>query len=71
MPEFKISMAAARVNAKLKQNEMAEKLGIDRSSYIRYEKGETIMRLDTAWKFSEIVNIPFAYIDFCLPKSTT
>ena len=70
MPEFKISMAAARVNAKLKQNEMAEKLGIDRSSYIRYEKGETIMRLDTAWKFSEIVNIPFAYIDFCLPKST-
>lgn len=70
MPEFKISMAAARVNAKLNQQEIADALGIDRTSYIRYEKGESYMRMDTAWRFAEIVNIPFAYIDFCLPKNT-
>ena len=71
MPEFKISMAAARVNANLNQQEMADKLGVDRTSYLRYEKGESFMRMDMAWRFSEIVNIPFQYIDFCLPKSTT
>ena len=70
MPEFKISMAAARVNAGLNQQEMADRLGIDRSSYIRYEKGESFMRMDMAWVFSEYVGIPFAYIDFCLPKNT-
>lgn len=71
MPEFKISMAAARVNANLNQQEMADKLGVDRTSYLRYEKGESFMRMDVAWRFAEIVNIPFQYIDFCLPKSTT
>ena len=70
MPEFKISMAAARTNVNLNQQEMAEKLGINRTSYIRYEKGESYMRMDMAWRFAEIVNIPFAYIDFCLPKNT-
>ena len=70
MPEFTISMAAARVNAKLNQQEMAEKLGVDRTSYIRYEKGESYMRIDTACRFAEIVNIPFQYINFCLPKDT-
>lgn len=70
MQEFKISILAARTNAKLNQQEMAEKLGIDRTSYIRYEKGEAFMRMDMAFHFSEIVNIPMAYIDFCLPKNT-
>ena len=70
MPEFKISMAAARVNAKLNQQEMAERLGVDRVTYLKYEKGESYMRMDTAWRFAEIANIPFQYIDFCLPKDT-
>lgn len=71
MPEFQISMAAARVNAELNQQEMADRLGIDRTSYIRYEKGESIIRMDTAFRFAEIVNIPFQYIRFYLPKNTT
>lgn len=71
MSELKISMAAARVNARLNQQQIAEQLGIDRTSYIKYEKGESIMRMDLAFKFSQIVNLPMANIDFCLSKSTT
>ena len=52
MSELKISMAAARVNARLNQQQIAERLGIDRTSYIKYEKGESIMRMDLAFKFS-------------------
>ena len=71
MSELKISMAAARVNARLNQQQIAERLGIDRTSYIKYEKGESIMRMDLAFKFSQIVNLPMANIDFCLSKITT
>ena len=70
MPEFKISIMAARVNAKLTQQEMADKLGINRTSYLKYENGETSMRMDTAAKFSEIVRIPLQYIDFFMSKNT-
>ena len=70
MSELKISMAAARVNARLNQQQIAEQLGIDRTSYIKYEKGESIMRMDLAFKFSQIVNLPMANIDFCLSKNT-
>lgn len=70
MSELKISMAAARVNARLNQQQIAEQLGIDRTSYIKYEKGESIMRMDLAFKFSQIVNLPMANIDFCLSKIT-
>jgi len=70
MPEFQIIILAARTNVKLTQQEMAEKLGIDRTSYIKYEKGEVSMRMDTATKFSEIVKIPMPYIDFSLSGNT-
>jgi len=70
MPEFQISILAARKNANLNQQEMAEKLGVDKTSYIRYEKGEVSMRMDTATRFSEIVKIPMPYIDFSLSKNT-
>lgn len=70
MPEFQIIILAARTNVKLTQQEMAEKLGIDRTSYIKYEKGEVSMRMDTATKFSEIVKIPMPYIDFSLAGNT-
>lgn len=71
MEKFKIRMAAARMNADMNQQEMADALGIDRVTYLKYEKGDSIMRMDLAYKFSELVNIPMEYIDFLWPKNAT
>lgn len=69
--EFKISMPAARVNADMSQQEMADALGIDRTTYLKYEKGDSVMRMDLAYKFSELVHIPMEHINFLLPKRAT
>mgnify|MGYP002627563254 CR=1 FL=1 len=71
MEKFKIRMAAARMNADMNQQEMADALGIDRVTYLKYEKGDSIMRMDLAYKFSELVNIPMEHIDFLWPKNAT
>lgn len=69
MEDFKISIEAARVNAKKTQREMAQYLGLNRDTYRRYERGELAFRMDMAVKFSEGVGIPMSYIDFYLPKN--
>lgn len=61
---FKITMAAARTNANLSQQEMAERLGMSRGSYIRLEQGKDIIKLDLAILFAQITGIPFQYINF-------
>lgn len=40
MKEIKLSMAAARVNAELTQEEAAKKLGISKATLINWEKGK-------------------------------
>lgn len=39
--DFKISLAAARVNADMTQDEAAEKLGVCRATLMAWEKGKT------------------------------
>lgn len=54
----------ARAKSGLTQQEIAEKMGINRNSYADYEKYNIVMRLDKAVLFSEIVQIPFDEIIF-------
>jgi len=68
---FKISMAAARTNIDMNQQEMADALGVDRVTYLKYEKGDSVMRMDLAYKFSELVKIPMEHINFLLSKKAT
>lgn len=58
MELVQISIAAARVNAKLTQAEAAEKLGVSRVSLNKWENGKTIPRIDIVRKMSELYNIP-------------
>lgn len=62
--QSKFSLSAARHNVGLSQSEMAGLLGISLPTYVSYEHGKTLMRVDTADKFSKIVKIPKQQIVF-------
>ena len=58
------NIKSARVRAGFTQAEMAGQLGMSKNSYIKYENGRLIFRVDKAWEFSTIVGIPFDRITF-------
>lgn len=60
--KFQISLAAARVNAGLTQEEVARILGISKNTLINWEKGKSIPRATQMQKMCEIYNISEEYI---------
>ena len=64
MPKIslEISLEAARVNAKLTQKELAEKLGISNVTVVNWEKGVTEPTLSQLRKISQLSGIPMDFI---------
>ena len=60
--KFQISLAAARVNAGLTQEEVSRSLGISKNTLINWEKGKSIPRATQMQKMCEIYNISEEYI---------
>ena len=60
--KFQISLAAARVNAGLTQEEVARNLGISKNTLINWEKGKSIPRATQMQKMCKIYNISEEYI---------
>lgn len=58
MPEFKISLAAARVNAGLTQKEAAEKLEINIGTMQNWENGKTTPNAENFIKLCKLYNCP-------------
>lgn len=58
----KISLAAARVNAKLTQKELAEVLGVSNTTIVNWEKGNSEPDLTQLRKISELSGIPLDFI---------
>lgn len=58
----KISLAAARVNANLSQDEAAKKIGVSRDTLRNYESGKTVPRWETVRKIEEVYRFPADYI---------
>ena len=56
--QFQISLAAARVNADLTQDEAAEKLNINRSTIIKWESGKVTPRTPQLIALSQIYGVP-------------
>ena len=54
---FKISLEAARVNAKLSQAELAQKMGVSRETVRAWEKGKREMKTPYFYVFCSIVGI--------------
>lgn len=66
---LQISLAAARVNAKLTQEEAAKKMKIGKRTIINWEKGAVIPSFADVNLLSQIYNIPIDNI-FLNNKST-
>lgn len=60
----KISLKAARINANLTQKEAANRIGIDESTLVRWEKHPEIVQPKYHKKISEAYNFPVDYIFF-------
>lgn len=61
---MKVSLAAARVNANLTQNEAAERIGVNRSTLINWEKAKSYPTVDQIKKIEEVYNCSYDDIFF-------
>ena len=64
MDDFKISMAAARVNANKTQAEVAEALHVGKQTVVSWENGKTSPTVEKAQEFCQLCNIPFDRVSF-------
>lgn len=62
--ELKITLAAARVNKKLKQQDVADVLHVAKSTVIAWEKGKSAPSILQAEKLCEIYQRPMDSIFF-------
>jgi len=58
MSDFKISLAAARVNADMTQQQAAEAIGVNKATIIKWEKGETSPSAALLYRLLEIYRCP-------------
>lgn len=58
----KISLEAARINAKLTQKELAKILGVSNTTIVNWESGKTEPNLSQLKKISELSGIPMDFI---------
>lgn len=66
MSDFKISLAAARVNAEMTQQEAADAIGVNRATLVKWERGETSPSAALLYKLLGIYKAPIEFI--YLPK---
>lgn len=62
MAEIQISLAAARVNAGMTQEEVAKKMGISKQTIINWEKGKNIPGIPEMEMMSKLYAMPQDYI---------
>lgn len=67
---MKYSLKAHRVNNKMTQEEVAQKLGISVSALINYENGKTFPNVPIINKFENLYGITYDDIDFLYPQNT-
>lgn len=69
MPDIKITLAAARVNAGLTQEEAAKKIQVTKQTILNWEKGKVTPSFANVAMLSDIYGIPIEYI-FLSEEST-
>lgn len=64
MEKLQITLAAARVNAGMTQEEVATAMNVDRTTVIRWEKAKKIPNYDESERLSQLYRIPLDNIFF-------
>lgn len=64
MDDFKISMAAARVNAKKTQADVAKALHVGKQTVVSWESGRTSPTVVKAQEFCDFCNVPYDRVSF-------
>lgn len=62
MGRFQISLAAARINAGLTQEEAAKALKVGKQTIVNWEKGKSEPKMSQSRQLSELYKIPLDYI---------
>lgn len=62
MSNFTVSIAAARVNAGMNQQEFADEIGVSKSTIFNWEQGVSEPTASQLRKVSEVSGIPMDYI---------
>ena len=58
MENFKISMAAARVNARMTQDDVAKRMHISKQTIVNWEKGIIIPKPAQFKMYCDVVGVP-------------
>ncbi len=62
MADFQISLAAARVNAGLTQEDVARALKVGKQTVVNWEKGISEPKMSQSRQLSELYKMPLDYI---------
>lgn len=62
MTDLQISLAAARVNANMTQQDAANAIGVNKGTIISWENGRTSPNAVMLYKLSKVYRIPIANI---------
>ena len=66
LEKFQISLAAARVNAEMTQEEVAKALGVSKQTVVNWEKGRIKPGIPVVWTLAKLYGISTDHI--FLPK---
>lgn len=61
---FKITLAAARVNAGLSQKQAAKLLGVSNRTLCKWENGTAFPKADMIEKICDLYGVPYEFINF-------
>ena len=63
--KLRISLGAARVNARMTQPQVAKALGVSVATIVKWEKGTTSPTIEKAIALAGLYAIPLDAINFC------
>lgn len=71
MADIKISLASARVNAGLTQEDVAKTLKVSKATVVNWEKGKTVPSFATLNTLSGLYDMPIDNFKIFLPNQST